>query len=229
MLRSDDMPIRTNAGRLVWAIALGIGGVVSISGGVSTTEADDDSVQTQVDAVGIEFFERRIRPILIEHCLECHGEDPEAEGESRSLDRGRRARGWGFGAIRRSRGSRGESAPSRGHLRRQGVRDAAPGADARGSDRGPPPLDRNGRPDPDRERLVAPIESSRTRGAIPGARAASTGPIARWRSWIRPRSRTRRGAEPRSIDSFSIVSRPWTSSPRRRRIAERWLDAPTSI
>ena len=59
MQRSDDMPIRASTGLLVLAVAIGIGGVVSISGGVSTTEADDDSVQAQVDAAGIEFFERR--------------------------------------------------------------------------------------------------------------------------------------------------------------------------
>ena len=39
-------------------------------------EVDDDpAVLDSIDARGLEFFETRIRPILIENCLECHGDD----------------------------------------------------------------------------------------------------------------------------------------------------------
>mgnify|MGYP001965473634 CR=1 FL=1 len=42
-------------------------------------ETDDDArVLDSIDARGVEFFESRIRPIIIEHCLECHGEDPDS-------------------------------------------------------------------------------------------------------------------------------------------------------
>ena len=39
------------------------------------------------DAAAVEFFERKVRPILVEHCYECHS---EAEGEQKGgllLDR----------------------------------------------------------------------------------------------------------------------------------------------
>ena len=63
---------------VAFAVAMGFGIVESVSGSHPATnlEADDDSLQTEVDAVGIEFFERKIRPIFLDHCLECHGEDP---------------------------------------------------------------------------------------------------------------------------------------------------------
>lgn len=43
---------------------------------VASAEIDDETaVLETIDARGIEFFETRIRPILVENCLECHGED----------------------------------------------------------------------------------------------------------------------------------------------------------
>ena len=80
MQGSEDKPTKTSSGlaAIAFAVAVGFGVVESVSGGHSfaNVDADDDSLQTQVDAVGIEFFERKIRPILLEHCLDCHGDDP---------------------------------------------------------------------------------------------------------------------------------------------------------
>ena len=47
---------------------------------VSATHAADELANTDVDtAAGIEFFEKHVRPILVEHCYECHSSD-EASG-----------------------------------------------------------------------------------------------------------------------------------------------------
>ncbi|MCA9152860.1 MAG: hypothetical protein KDA92_26335, partial [Planctomycetales bacterium] len=32
------------------------------------------------DRVHLEFFEQRVRPVLVEHCYECHSSDTEASG-----------------------------------------------------------------------------------------------------------------------------------------------------
>ncbi len=66
-----------------WATALGAvlaAGVSGLAAGPATTGgADDESpIQAAIDARGLEHFESKVRPILIAHCLECHGEDPDA-------------------------------------------------------------------------------------------------------------------------------------------------------
>jgi cytochrome c553/mono/diheme cytochrome c family protein len=38
------------------------------------------------DAAGVEFFEKRIRPVLIEHCYDCHGPDADEPGGGLRLD-----------------------------------------------------------------------------------------------------------------------------------------------
>ncbi len=40
-----------------------------LNAGPSLTFADEPTTQ------GNEFFEKRVRPVLVEHCLDCHGED----------------------------------------------------------------------------------------------------------------------------------------------------------
>ena len=55
-------------------VALAICFIAFVSG--SSPDAVFAGPDDSRDAAGLEFFERRIRPILVEHCLECHGEDP---------------------------------------------------------------------------------------------------------------------------------------------------------
>ena len=42
-----------------------------------------DATDREADGRRQEFFEKRIRPALVEHCFECHGPDSEAEGDLR--------------------------------------------------------------------------------------------------------------------------------------------------
>ena len=39
---------------------------------------EDFPTSNPIDERGLEHFESRIRPILVEHCLQCHGDDPES-------------------------------------------------------------------------------------------------------------------------------------------------------
>ncbi|QDV40252.1 Xanthan lyase precursor [Stieleria neptunia] len=49
--------------------------------GVSTAaEGQDESLPIETDAEKVQWFETKIRPALIEHCLECHSTETEASG-----------------------------------------------------------------------------------------------------------------------------------------------------
>ena len=48
--------------------------IVSLLAGAASAQA---SVEEKLDAAGVEFFEKRIRPILVEHCIKCHGGEPD--------------------------------------------------------------------------------------------------------------------------------------------------------
>lgn len=50
------------------------------------TQADDSPPREPADAAGLEFFEQRIRPVLVEHCYECHSVDAEEAGGGLLLD-----------------------------------------------------------------------------------------------------------------------------------------------
>ena len=54
-----------------------IGTVLVTSTAVAGGMDDEVAVLDSIDARGLEFFESRIRPLLVENCLECHGEDPD--------------------------------------------------------------------------------------------------------------------------------------------------------
>ncbi len=60
----------------VVAVSVTIAGLAPA--GLSAGVDEDRPAIEAVDARGLEFFETRIRPILIDHCLDCHGEDPSA-------------------------------------------------------------------------------------------------------------------------------------------------------
>ena len=81
MSRSDDARRRSAALALV--LASGAFGLAASAGPAAGVEAADDetpireAIQGTIDARGLEHFESKVRPILVEHCLECHGEDPD--------------------------------------------------------------------------------------------------------------------------------------------------------
>ena len=75
MPRSDDARRRSAA--LAAVLVSGLA-----AGAAATGAADDETpiretIQNAIDARGLEHFESKVRPLLVEHCLECHGEDPE--------------------------------------------------------------------------------------------------------------------------------------------------------
>lgn len=55
---------------------------------VQTTNAQAPTSKTidQNKQAGIEFFEKKIRPVLVEHCFECHSGEPDAESASFVVD-----------------------------------------------------------------------------------------------------------------------------------------------
>lgn len=50
--------------RLLWLLGVSVGSPLSVGAG--------DTVAADKRAVGIEFFEAKIRPVLVEHCYSCH-------------------------------------------------------------------------------------------------------------------------------------------------------------
>ena len=68
---------RRSSGLTRWALSLGALVAASALGFATAATADDS-------AANVEFFEMKIRPVLIEHCYECHSaESQELQGELR--------------------------------------------------------------------------------------------------------------------------------------------------
>lgn len=51
---------------------------VSASDGLEAGETVDAAVTSELTAAELEFFEKKIRPVLVEHCYECHAADAKA-------------------------------------------------------------------------------------------------------------------------------------------------------
>ena len=87
----------------------------------------DDKANPSSDpsAEGIAFFEKRIRPLFVQRCYECHSSRRE-EGSRRTEARfaGRVAQGRGHRSGHRSRPSREELAHPRGEAHRRQPQDA---------------------------------------------------------------------------------------------------------
>ena len=45
---------------------------------LTTLHAAESQPAANLDAAKVEFFEKKIRPVLVEHCYECHAADSEA-------------------------------------------------------------------------------------------------------------------------------------------------------
>ncbi len=70
-----------------WSLAGGAFAIAMLAFSTASIGEDQNHVTT-TDAKGIEFFEQRIRPVLIEHCYKCHSENSkEVQGGFRLDDR----------------------------------------------------------------------------------------------------------------------------------------------
>ena len=70
--------------------------VVAFSNALVADETQDDSVA--FDAVQTRFFESKVRPLLIDHCVRCHGEEKQ-EGGLRLDSQSAFSKGGESGAI----------------------------------------------------------------------------------------------------------------------------------
>ena len=133
------------------------------------------------DAAGIEFFEKKIRPVLVEHCYECHS--AEAKKGLKGGPGPRQPRGVAQGG--RSRAGRGagqagrEPADQGRPLRRRRAEDAPQGEAARRGDRRPGAWVAMGAPDPRGEAAASP--GGRRRGRRSSGAAAAGGACSRSR------------------------------------------------
>ncbi|MHC4878954.1 MAG: PSD1 and planctomycete cytochrome C domain-containing protein [Planctomycetota bacterium] len=51
--------------------------IIALGTSLTLAPAGAASAADKADAAGLEFFERKIRPVLVEHCYECHSADAE--------------------------------------------------------------------------------------------------------------------------------------------------------
>ncbi len=71
---------------MCWPPAFSIAAALTVATALLASRSlSAESASTDQDRAGLEFFEKKIRPLLAEHCYECHGAD-EQESELR-LDR----------------------------------------------------------------------------------------------------------------------------------------------
>ena len=52
-------------------------GLIGSPGGILAEDGPEVSSESAVSAEDLEFFETRIRPVLVKHCYECHSTDAE--------------------------------------------------------------------------------------------------------------------------------------------------------
>lgn len=89
-------PLSTRTGDLLRLLA--IGQFLGLAVAAARPAAGEDA-----SPAAIEFFEKKIRPILVEHCLECHGADAQKVQGGLSIEAQRQpAQGWRFGTGDRS-------------------------------------------------------------------------------------------------------------------------------
>ena len=74
--------------RVCWLVLLGASGMVSaISLGISPAMAAGAEVPPTPTPAQVEFFEKRIRPLLVDHCFDCHSATTKQSGGLRLDDR----------------------------------------------------------------------------------------------------------------------------------------------
>lgn len=80
---------RFNRNRCVRVVTSVLAALVSwLSIAAQVLGQDQPKSVSTANAAGIEFFERKVRPILVDHCYECHGKDPtQLEGGLSVLSR----------------------------------------------------------------------------------------------------------------------------------------------
>lgn len=83
--------------RLLSLGLLSLGLLARGAGQVIAQEPQDDA--KQAEAAKIEFFEKRVRPILVNHCNTCHSAETNSKGGLRVDDRNGLATGGGRGAA----------------------------------------------------------------------------------------------------------------------------------
>ncbi len=90
-------------------MALGLLAVVLSSSGAGGLRAEDPSAGGEFSAEELAFFEAKIRPVLVSHCLECHSSELEVPDGGLALDL---ASGWEVGGDSGPAVTPGDSAGS---------------------------------------------------------------------------------------------------------------------
>ena len=57
------------------SVSTAVAWFVLLTCGRSVSAAEDSEAEQQLPAEQIEFFEQKIRPVLVKHCYQCHSAD----------------------------------------------------------------------------------------------------------------------------------------------------------